>query len=521
MSSAENRSPTPVSDLTTVARQFSATMAASLAGAMFGFILTLVVTRGLGAEGAGIFFVTIAVFGICATVVTFGADVGAVRMIARHLALGERAAIRTTILAALVPVAVLSVVAAVVLFILAPTIGPLLARGSSSEEIAPVLRAVVVFLPIATVSGVILAATRGFGTITPFVVAEQLGIPLLRPLAVGIAIAINGTAIWVAGLAWAAPILVALLYLIFVLRRLVDPLPATGSLVGPSQRAAWEDFWRFASARGGASVFLVLVRWLDVILVASIASVRDAGIYAAASRLVLVGDLPQRAIIRVMGPRFSALLAMDERSRARALYRTSTTWLIGLSFPFYVTLAVYAPVVILVFGPEFESGARPLAILSIAMLVNMATGPATTILLMAGKASWNLGNSIGSLTINVALNVALIPAFGITGAAIAWSASVLFENLVPIWQIFRALDLHPLGAGAFATGCAAVIVYGLGGGLIEAISEPSLLALALVVVPVLTAIYVAILLPFRRFLDVEALRDSIRFRSRDRIATED
>jgi hypothetical protein len=32
---------------------------------------------------------------------------------------------------------------------------------------------------------------------------------------------------------------------------------------------------------------------------------------------------------------------------------------------------------------------------------------------------------------------------------------------------------------------------------------------------------VAILLPFRRFLDVEALRDSIRFRSRDRIATED
>jgi O-antigen/teichoic acid export membrane protein len=514
MSPAENRS---VSDLTAVARQFSATMAASVAGAVFGFILTLIVTRGLGAEGAGIFFVAIAVFGICATVLTLGADVGAVRMIARHLALGEPAAVRTTVFAAMVPVAVLSVVAAVVLFMLAPTLGPLLARGSSSEEIVSVLRAVVVFLPIATVSAVTLAATRGFGTITPYVVAEQLGIPLLRPLAVGIAIAISGTAMWVAGLAWAAPILIAFVYVIFELRRLVDPLPAKGSVAGPSERAIWGDFWRFSSARGGASVFLVLVRWLDVILVASIASVRDAGIYAAVSRLVLVGDVPQRAIIRVMGPRFSTLLAMDERRRAQTLYSTSTTWLIGLSCPLYLVFAVFAPTVVLVFGPEFGDGALPLAILSVAMLVNMATGPATTILLMAGKSSWNLGNSIGSLAINVALNVALIPAFGITGAAIAWSASVLFQNLLPTWQIFRALDLRPLSPGALVTGGAALIVYGLGGGLIEAISEPSLLALA-PIVALLTVIYAAALLPFRGLLAVEPLMDSLRFRSRDRVA---
>jgi O-antigen/teichoic acid export membrane protein len=513
----KNRAPSTGSDLTIVGRQFSATMAASVAGAAFGFVLTLIVTRGLGAAGAGVFFVAIALFGICATVLALGADVGVVRMIARHLALREPTAIRTTILAALVPVAVLSTVATVLLFVLAPWFCPRVAHGSSSDEIAPVFRAVVVFLPITSVAGVILAATRGFGTIRPYIVADQIGIPLMRPLAVGIAVAINGTAMWVAGLAWAAPTLVALVYVIFVLRRLVDSLPPNGS--GPSQQVIWREFWRFASARGGASVFQVLVRWLDVILVASIASVRDAGIYAAVSRLVLVGTVAQRGIIRVMGPRFSALLALEDRSRAQTLYRTSTTWLIGLSFPFYLLFAVFAPVVVLVFGRGFESGATPMTILSLAMLVNMATGPVTTILLMAGKATWNLGNSIGSLVINVALNVTLIPAFGITGAAIAWSASVLFENLLPAWQIYRALDLHPLGAGAFATGGAAVIVFGLGGGFIEAMSAPSPLAVA-VIVPVLTAIYVAALVPFRRLLAVEPLRDSIRLRTRDRIATE-
>lgn len=488
-------------------------MASSAAGALLGLVLTLFLTRGLGASGAGAFFVAMAVFTVCTAVFTFGADLGAMRMTASQLALGETQSIRPTIVAGVVPVAVLSSAVALVLYLAASAFAPHLIRGPSSD-IVSLLRAVIPFLPFATVYGVMIAATRGFGAMTPFVVTE-VGRPLLSTIAVGLALGVAGTSVSLAGVAWAAPCVLALVYATFALRKLVAGLRVTERI--RDRASVWREFWRFASLRGVAAIFQVLVRYLDVILVAAISSARDAGIYAAISRLALVGMLTQRAVIRVTGPRFSALFAVGNHAQAQSLYGTTTSWLISLSFPFYTLLAVFSPVVVLIFGSDFEAGAIPLTILSIAMLVNVATGPSTTILLMSGRASWNLANSIGAFVLNTALNVALIPTFGITGAAIAWAVSVLFQNLLPTWQIYRAFDLHPISAGAVAASCAALLVYGLGGGLVAAVWGPSALGAAVVAIG-LTAIYLALLWHFRELLAVGSLRESVRLRTRERIA---
>ena len=79
----ENPEASTVSELASVARQFSVTLFSSIAGAVLGLSLTLILTRGVGASAAGAFFVTTAVFTICSSVLTFGADLGAMRMIAR------------------------------------------------------------------------------------------------------------------------------------------------------------------------------------------------------------------------------------------------------------------------------------------------------------------------------------------------------------------------------------------------------------------------------------------------------
>jgi O-antigen/teichoic acid export membrane protein len=503
-----------VVELAGVARQLAVTLSSSVLGAVIGLILTLVLTRGLGASQAGIFFVTTALFSVCGTILTFGADLGAMRMIARKLALNEAGAVKPTIFAGTIPVVALSSLCALIIFALAGAFAPHLISGASGDEIVSLFRAIIPFLPCAVACTVLVAATRGFGKMTQFVVTE-VGSPMLSTLAVGVTVGM-GTSLAVTGLAWAMPSLLALAYVALTLNRLANKLPAAGI---PGRSAIWREFWGFASVRGVASIFQVLVRYLDVILVAAMTSARDAGIYAAVSRLALVGMVAQRAIIRVTGPRFSALLAVDNRPRSQTLYGTTTAWLISLGFPFYLLLAIFSPVIVLIFGPGFESGAVPLAILSIAMLFNVATGPSTTILLMAGRASWNLGNSIGSLVLNTALNVALIPTFGITGAAISWSASILFQNLLPTWQIFRTLNLHPVSAGGIAAGSGALLVYGLGGGLIASVWMPSALGAAFAAVG-LSGVYVAFLWHYRRLLAVDSLRESFRFRTRERIAVE-
>ena len=511
---------TDPADLVGVARQFSATLVGSVVSVALGFALTLVVARGAGAERAGVVFVTLGIFAVLVGVLKLGADLGAMRMIARYLAFEEPDAVRVLIRAGILPVALLSAAVAAAVFAAAPELGPSVARSAPRADVASLLRAVIVFLPCATVSGVIVAATRGFGTMRPYIITEQVGTPLLAVLGAGVVVVMAPTATWLLGIALAAPVVLGLIYASFALRKLVAYLPKRPpKRLHSSRGVIWREFWRFSSVRALASVAQILVRWLDVLLVGALVSARDAGIYAVVSRFVLVGALTQRAIIPLLGPRFSALFAVDDYRAAQTLYQTSTAWLVSLSFPFYLLVSAFASVVLLMFGREFEPGATPLAILSLAMLVNIATGPATTILLMGGKASWNLANSYGSLALNAGLNIVLIPAFGITGAAVAWSISILFQNLVPTWQIFRAFRLHPLGAGVRAAGAAGVLVYGLGAGGVKAIADPSLGSAALAAAA-LTAVYAVVLWHFRAVLAVDSLRQSLRPRARHPVAAE-
>ena len=185
----------------------------------------------------------------------------------------------------------------------------------------------------------------------------------------------------------------------------------------------------------------------------------------------------QRAVIVAMGPQVTALLARHEQNRARVLYQTATSWLVLASFPVFLTVAIYAPTVLRIFGPEFVVGSTALVIVALASLVNMATGPATTILVMAGRSSWNMGNAATATTLNVILNVVLIPRFGITGAAVAWAVTILLQNLLPVAQIWRSLDLHPFGPATLTSGTLALVCFGVVGLAIRStigVSAPAL-----------------------------------------------
>ena len=95
------------------------------------------------------------------------------------------------------------------------------------------------------------------------------------------------------------------------------------------------------------------------------------------------------------------------------------------SWPGYLTMAAFAPVLMGLFGAEFKSGATALTILSLALLVLMGTGNNKIVLLMGGKSKWNLAITSVTLTVNVVLDLILIPKIGINGAAIGWAAATV------------------------------------------------------------------------------------------------
>jgi O-antigen/teichoic acid export membrane protein len=221
------------------------------------------------------------------------------------------------------------------------------------------------------------------------------------------------------------------------------------------QRHLAAGFWRFAGPRGLAGIFQVVVLWLDILLVGALLSSYDAGVYAAVSKLAVLGTFALEGTRLAIAPQLSALLAVKARARTLALYQTATNWLMLASWPVYVLFAIFPTVVLSIFGPRYTSGAAALAVLSLAMLVNLGTGNVTVVLLMGGKSTWNVANTLAALIVNIGLNVVLLPRIGIIGAAIAWAASILVDNVAAVIEVWWTLGLAPFGPGYFPTVAAA------------------------------------------------------------------
>jgi O-antigen/teichoic acid export membrane protein len=301
-----------------------------------------------------------------------------------------------------------------------------------------------VTLPISTVYDVAMGATRGFGRMGPTVIIDKI----LRPTAqVGLA-AIVLLAGWRGGLglAWSLPYMAAWLAGLWALRMAihanppVDPEPAEHSL--PPIR---KEFWSFTLPRAVASVAQIVLQRLDIVLVAALRGPRDAAIYTAATRFLVVGQFINQAITLPVQPALSAALSANDRPHARALYRASTTWLVLGSWPLFCLGTVLAPLYVSVFGHSYHTGADVVVLLSLTMLVAGGVGLVDTVVMMAGRSSWNLGTTAVALVLNVGVDLALIPHYGIMGAAIGWSISILASNLMALTLVWRGLGQHPYG----------------------------------------------------------------------------
>jgi O-antigen/teichoic acid export membrane protein len=481
------------------------------ANAVLGLAFGVAISRALGAAGAGAFFAVVALFSIAEGIARLGADTGLIREVARYQALGLPGCTRIALRVGVWPVALASGGLAAAMFVGAAPLGELIAHERSAE-VTGYIRILAPFLPLASISSVLLAATRGFGSMLPFVAVERIGRALLRLLlaAVMLALGAGATALMVA---WAVPLALGCVAAALWLERLArTAAPPSAARSGGLPQVA-REFWSFSSLRGVAATLRVGIIWLDLLLVAALGSERDAGIYNAASRLVAAGTFALQAVLIVIGPQVSELLARGERGRVQRIYQLSSAWLTALSFPFYVAAAAFAPLLLRTFGPGFEAGATAVAILSLAMLLDMATGPVQTVLLMAGKSSWNLLSMAATLVVNAALLLLLIPPLGLEGAAIAWLASIVVQNAIPLVQLWHVLGLHPFSRSLLAAALGSLACFGLPALIATALlgqTIPALLLFALVAL----ATYAAFLVRFRSALALDAVPGLPRLRRR-------
>ncbi len=502
---------TPVKKAPAKGKQPSLAKSGSLAslcvmyGAGIAFVTTMVVSNGIGAEGSGEFFRLMALFAIAISLVTFGADTGLVRTMSAQRALGRYGVLPQLIRYGLIPSLVTSVLLVAGVYIYTELV-------PMAPECQAAMRVSSAFVLVAALMTVFFGALRGLHRVVTFTVLQNVLLPTLRFAAVGLVVLFSGQLMDLV-YAWTVPVAITAVVALWLLERAfpseehVEVLPSEDS---PTE--TFRSFWGFSSARGVATVVETILEWIDVLVVTAFLGAAAGGIYGAVNRCVRVGTMIEHTGRVVTGPSISAALATRHLDRAREIFLSTTRVLTALSWPFYLSLAFFGPVLLHFFGKGFEAGAGILWVICPAAMLSMSAGGVQSVLLMSGKSRWQLLNKLSSLVVAVTLNFTLVPVWGLYGAVTAWASALLIDTFLASYQVFRLVGIRAsvremapslfLGA-AVPTVCALASLAFLGQSVLGVI----------VYVVLLVPVYGAVLFRFRKALGIERFLSARRAKS--------
>jgi O-antigen/teichoic acid export membrane protein len=504
----------PRTNVERMARAGGVSLAGAAVAAVAGVALMALITNNFDKPTAGRILTSTSLFLIATAVVQLGTDIGLVRWIPTLLVRGHGHQVRPVVRIALIPVLGASVLVAVLGFSFSAELAGLIDHKSDGGQLADQIQVLALFLPVASVYNTVLAGTRGFRTQVPTAITESLGRVLLQLVLVATALllglgAVSVVMVW--SLPYAAALVVAILWFRALLRRRVpaDDVPGDELTVEESGRA----FWRYTAPRAIGTASQVALKRSDIILVAALRSPRDAALYAAATRFVVLGQLGVQALQQALSPQLSALFAQDDNSAVREVYRATTAWAMLLAWPVYLSCAVLAPDLLKIFGHGYSEVAPIVVLLSIAMLAATACGAVDTVLLMSGHTWLSLGNNLCALGLNVGLNLVLIPAYGALGAGISWTVSIIVRNLLPLLQIAWKYHISPVGPETALVAVLSVTTLGVVPGLLRLMSVPTVGVLAALLIGGL--VFLATTWRFRDELQLGAFVSVVK-RPRDR-----
>ncbi len=434
----------------------------------FTFLARVVITRGISTASFDAFSFDYALVQVLLAVGTYGITVGVARSLPYARTDPER---RTIVRTGVGLGALAATVTGVVVFAVSPTVGRLLGSSQVGEGLAICALALASLIAATVLASVF----QGLSNVTPnalflqianpglflaFLVAatvEPHRAPTLGATALSFVVPHRGLTFPETMFSYAASCVVTLAAVaLYSVRRLPEGL-FRGVGGEPSARRQLLVLAVPLFVYGT----MVSIAGLGDTLVLGAVHFAQVGTYSASltvARLIQVGI---SAASYIFLPVASGFLARGNRRAVGLTYVTVTKWLTLFSLPLTIVF-VFLPSASLdfVYGARYANVVLPLQIVVLGAFVGTLLGPAAMAQVASGQARLLAVNASVAGATDVALAVALVPAYGEVGAAVAWStANVLWCTLCLVelsaaehYHPFRRDVLVPLAATAVPLG---------------------------------------------------------------------
>ena len=185
----------------------------------------------------------------------------------------------------------------------------------------------------------------------------------------------------------------------------------------------------------------------DVALLAFLMPSAAVGLYFAATRIQQFVVFVHYAASAATAQRFSAAKARGDEAGLIALVHNQARWTFAATALVGIAVVAAAPLLLALFGPDFAGSLPILSVLIAGSVLASLFGPGEDLLTMLGGERLCAGITAAMLTLAVLLMLALVPVFGLMGAAVAMMTATVLKGLA---MAIGARAVHGLETPAFS-----------------------------------------------------------------------
>jgi O-antigen/teichoic acid export membrane protein len=421
------------SALRTVTRGASLVLLGTVLQLAIAFFAKVLMARFLELDQYGLVSLGIIAVNFGATIALLGLDHGVARYLPRYESADTKRRVVYFTYALTIGT---SILLAGVLYGFADVLSTVVFR---EPQLAHILRVMAVGIPLWTVMDLGIGVTRGISEASPRVYGKNVALPLSRFVLVAIVVGLGYSGLGVAGAYVGSYGIAAVLITYLVIRRFGPRRP----MITEEERSLFS----FSIPLTFSNLSSLLYRNVDLVLVGIFWSSSQVAVYNVAypmARLLLVGT---GAFGFLFVPVISSLHADEQMGDASRVYQVTTKWLLIMVTPPFAIMALFPEMAIkMLFGAKYVDGSLTLLVLATGFFLSNVTGLNGSVLTSIGQSKIIMITDTAAMILNLALNLLLIPEFGILGAGITTSVTYLGRDFANGLILYRLTGIHPFTA---------------------------------------------------------------------------
>ncbi|MFO7872571.1 MAG: flippase [Candidatus Undinarchaeales archaeon] len=405
-------------------------------GAGIAYLYRLLIARLFGPSDYGLFSLGISVFAIGTTVAKMGLPQGVARFVAFYKGKKDKPRLKGTLTSGYKLTLITGTLIGIILFILSDWLSIFVFNNPGFSSI---LKAFSIAIPFNAFLIVTVGGMRGFQKLKYKVYSYDIFHHSMILILILVAFWL-GFGILGASIGYALSFIFSACVAFYLLNNKIFSVFNKKIKSKP----VYKNLLNFSVPLMFASVLLSLIGKLDTLMLGIFSTSAQVGIYNAAFPTAFLLTLVLGSTEMIFMPMSSEMLAKNLMDEIRSVFHVVTKWMFSITFPLLLLMVFFSrPLLRILFGAEYVSGAAALSILAAGYFVASAVGPTGATLQTLGKTKIFLMNNIVVLGINVALNLYLIPLYGIVGAATATAVSFALWNLLTLFEVYYFSKIQP------------------------------------------------------------------------------